>query len=178
MCPERDRSAFPYLDYLQHSCVDRQGMPPPPARSSRALVEHQSPATPCLQLAPDLLSTKTARDPQPFSVPLWESWETRAATPSLAPSFSKSPELHSLRFRKPAPPLNPPPESSCTTFPLFLCELRVLLSFLLLNNLFPTLRRAFPPPPASRLKLPNAKPIRLNTKMPHNPEMHPCFPRP
>jgi hypothetical protein len=78
----------------------------------------------------DLLFTQTIRFAQAFYGPLWETWEIGYFNLPFKRDFQNS-RIAQPRFRKPASPSSSSPTIISEEFPLFLTELRLLLSFLL-----------------------------------------------
>jgi hypothetical protein len=75
-----------------------------------------------------------------FSMPLWESWETRSVLISALPLFQNR-RIAQPRFRKLCSSSTVAFRDTLLPFPLFLVELRVLLSFSLILHPFITIRR-------------------------------------
>jgi len=85
--------------------------------------------------APDVLFTQFTLFTQAFFSCLWEWWEKEASRPGHRPVF-QIPSIAQTGFRK----LSPQPTDSLLTisddFPLFLAELRVLLSLFFITPTF------------------------------------------
>ena len=126
-------------------------------------------------------SHKRATLHSPFPAPCGSRGKHRSPQLQTLPLFQDS-RIAQPKFRNPRTTPTPPLTTTSDGFPLFLQQLLVLLSFLLISYPFPTTRRA-----PSAL---NAKPRNHSPSLPEhkatqllqppsssNPEKNPCFPR-
>jgi hypothetical protein len=146
-CP----SPPPGIHPLQHNSVHSRSSPNPCPTRLRTHFSHKSIAL-----------------HSPFCVACGSRGKPVTANPPHNPVF-QFPSIPQLRFRKLTHHSTLSLRTTSPEFPLFLPELRVLLSYFLSLIRFPITRNALlalhPP-----LRIPTAAP-------PRNPEMRPCFPR-